>query len=219
MQYYPAYSASLGLEGHLAQRYLRPPLLLEGCKFNCRVYLWIASVAPLLLFFHGGYVTRALLPFDLADTHATLRHVSNTRLQKEHPSFAAKKEDQKWDWDRFAAHLVQAGHLPSLAHFQEGVEGRMRHCLGALFRHLLPRLDSAPGRFGLYGVDFLFEADTCPVLIEINKAPSHSASHHEGGPDLVALLLEEVLATQLHLLKGGQPPLPIHRWQPITLPQ
>ncbi len=42
----------------LIQRYIPSPLLLEGRKFDLRVYMLVASYAPLTAYYHDGYVRR-----------------------------------------------------------------------------------------------------------------------------------------------------------------
>ena len=71
------------MNGYLAQKYIYNPLLLEGRKFDFRVYLLIAKATPkIYLFFHEGYLRVNIEAYDLSDINNTWSHVSNIGLQK-----------------------------------------------------------------------------------------------------------------------------------------
>ena len=46
------------------QRYISKPLLLDGHKFDFRIYMLIASTNPLQLFYHDGFLRVSLLQYD-----------------------------------------------------------------------------------------------------------------------------------------------------------
>eukprot|EP00635_Sarcinochrysidales_sp_CCMP3193_P000629 CAMPEP_0118905482 /NCGR_PEP_ID=MMETSP1166-20130328/9469_1 /TAXON_ID=1104430 /ORGANISM="Chrysoreinhardia sp, Strain CCMP3193" /LENGTH=555 /DNA_ID=CAMNT_0006844753 /DNA_START=21 /DNA_END=1688 /DNA_ORIENTATION=+ len=62
-------------EKKIAQRYVSNLLLLDGHKFDLRVYWCVASTKPLLLLYHDGTLRVSLTKFDAADggkgTHLT----------------------------------------------------------------------------------------------------------------------------------------------------
>jgi len=71
------------MNGYLAQKYIHNPLLLDGKKFDFRVYLLVAKATPKIhLFFHEGYLRVNIEPYDLSDINNTWSHVSNIGLQK-----------------------------------------------------------------------------------------------------------------------------------------
>lgn len=125
----------------LAQKYLHSPLLLDGHKFDIRVYMLIARTQPFIAFFHKGYLRVNIEPYDLTDLDNKWRHVSNIALQKsvslfihsycceilfysiwmmnvifffsfrKHPKFEEKKFDSKWTFEKFQNHLIERGFV------------------------------------------------------------------------------------------------------------
>ena len=48
----------------MAQKYISNPDLLEGHKYDFRIYMLIASTDPLILYYHDGFLRVSLLKFD-----------------------------------------------------------------------------------------------------------------------------------------------------------
>ena len=46
------------------QKYIYNPLLLEGHKFDFRIYMLIASTNPLILYYHDGFLRLSLHLYD-----------------------------------------------------------------------------------------------------------------------------------------------------------
>lgn len=47
-------------EATVMQRYIADPLLLEGHKFDFRIYMLIASTNPLIVYYHDGFLRLSL---------------------------------------------------------------------------------------------------------------------------------------------------------------
>eukprot|EP01049_Picozoa_sp_SAG25_P004530 SAG25_NODE_287_length_10351_cov_22.194499_6_plen_312_part_00 len=71
-----------GTESWLVQRYIEHPLLLNGRKSELRAYLLVASLEPLLVFYHSGTVRLNVAPYvhDGRWGDDTV-HITNTRRQ------------------------------------------------------------------------------------------------------------------------------------------
>ena len=46
------------------QKYITNPYLLEGHKFDFRIYMLIASTNPLIVYYHDGFLKVSLHLFD-----------------------------------------------------------------------------------------------------------------------------------------------------------
>lgn len=71
----------------MAQKYISNPDLLEGHKYDFRIYMLIASTDPLILYYHDGFLRVSLLKFDRHSSEKSV-HFANTNLAKkfmEHP--------------------------------------------------------------------------------------------------------------------------------------
>ena len=46
------------------QRYISNPLLIEGHKFDFRIYMLVASTNPLIVYYHDGFLRVSLELYD-----------------------------------------------------------------------------------------------------------------------------------------------------------
>ena len=74
-------------------RYISNPLLIEGRKFDIRVYmLLIAGEKSIHGFYRDGYIRLSCLPYDAKSMDVTI-HLTNQYIQKKHPLYTDVKED------------------------------------------------------------------------------------------------------------------------------
>ena len=76
----------------LHSRYISNPLLLEGRKFDIRVYLLIIAAQLFVVLYHPGYIRLSCLPYDPSSPDMCV-HLTNQYQQKKHPSYSDVKED------------------------------------------------------------------------------------------------------------------------------
>lgn len=81
------------LAPHLvAQRYVESPLLLDGCKFHCRVN--VLCIGALAVYAHSEVICHvACEPFEAnrGDLNNRFAHVTNHTVQRSHPSYNPSK--------------------------------------------------------------------------------------------------------------------------------
>lgn len=81
-------SGMSGVPGRgIVQEYIMRPLLVEGFKFDLRVYMLIACVNPFVVYYHPGYCRRTLRQYslDIATLSDPIIHLSNTSIQVTDP--------------------------------------------------------------------------------------------------------------------------------------
>ena len=73
-------------------RYITPPLLLGGRKFDIRVYMLVVAAQPYVVLYGDGYVRLSCASYNAASHDLTV-HLTNQFQQKKHPDYSTMRED------------------------------------------------------------------------------------------------------------------------------
>lgn len=164
-------------QGRVIQRYVLNPLLLNGCKFDVRTYMLIASTTPYIVFYHPGYVRLSCVPYtpytqDAAGLHA---HLTNQYVQKKHPMYSSMKEDTVWSFERLQSYIdeeyAKEKELPENWVYTTFTK-RMHQIMTTCFHSVRQKLHRRTGTFDLLGFDFLIDEDFKVWLLEVNINPA-----------------------------------------------
>ena len=159
------------------QRYLKTPLLLNGYKFDLRIYVLVTSVNPLEVFiYREGFGRFSTQPYTLDPNDKTNKyiHLTNVSINKYNlknydcdatdriyggskVSLATLRktfrEDFNIDWDATIWQQIKSVCLKSLVAAQNDIQYN-------------------PCCFDLYGFDVIIDEDLKCWLLEINSSPS-----------------------------------------------
>ncbi|KAL4140819.1 hypothetical protein PRNP1_015099 [Phytophthora ramorum] len=181
------------------QEYIAAPRLLDGFKFDLRLYVLVTSFNPLEAFLYDeGFVRLCTRPYEDGDLSNILVHLTNSSIQKDNqdaiagsanPIASAMKEEtglRSHEVDgckeSSSAQIDAGGTKTTLAYLwrrlaAEGVDVDQvkRTIEEVVLKALLCGEDHIPfqvNSFDLLGYDILLDADLRPWLIEINSSPS-----------------------------------------------
>lgn len=84
-----------GLKAQIIQQYIQDPLLIDGYKFDLRVYVALTSVNPLRLYVYDeGLVRFASERYDTTDLKNVFSHLTNYSINKRNNDKAAENGRQ-----------------------------------------------------------------------------------------------------------------------------
>jgi hypothetical protein len=78
----PTYSDASEAAPACAQRYVHPPLLLDGCKMDVRFFLLIASTAPWIVLYAPAYARKCGVPYSVEDLEQAAAHRASLAVQR-----------------------------------------------------------------------------------------------------------------------------------------
>nr|XP_020473570.1 probable tubulin polyglutamylase TTLL9 isoform X2 [Monopterus albus] len=162
------------VESYVAQRYIENPYLINGRKFDLRVYVLVTSETSLKF----PNSPKCFFP-DM--------HLTNVAVQKTAPDYDPVK-GCKWQIQQLRRYLTAK-------HGREMVETLFKEmdniCVCSL-QSVQKVIINDKHCFELYGYDILLDQNLKPWLIEVNASPSHTPSSQEDY-EMKYRLLEDTL--------------------------
>ncbi|CAI8024141.1 Protein polyglycylase TTLL10 [Geodia barretti] len=140
----------------IAQRYITPPLLLGGRKFDIRVYMLVVAAQPYVVLYGDGYVRLSCASYNAASHDLTV-HLTNQFQQKKHPDYSTMREDTVWDYRKLAEHLTKEHSLPP-DWVTSTLIRKMKAIMSTCFQSVRHKLSHRVGFFDLLGFDFMLDS-------------------------------------------------------------
>ena len=170
----------------VVSRYIMNPLLIQGLKFDLRVYVLVTSFEPLKAFIYREGLTRfASAPYSTEPDHMqdAFRHLTNYSINKNSCTFVENSDlrcdniGHKWSLSALNKHLRCIGVDVGL------MWTRIMDLIVKTLLSVEPAISSrtrqvTAGRencFELYGFDVLVDDELKPWLLEVNLSPSMQA--------------------------------------------
>uniref|UniRef100_A0A8C6Q5I6 Tubulin--tyrosine ligase-like protein 9 n=1 Tax=Nothobranchius furzeri TaxID=105023 RepID=A0A8C6Q5I6_NOTFU len=176
------------VESYVAQRYIENPYLLNGRKFDLRVYVLVTSYIPLKAWlYRDGFARFSNTRFFLGTINDKHMHLTNVSVQKTAPDYNPEK-DCKWQLQQLRRYLTAK-------HGREVVETLFKEIDNIFVRSLQSVhkvIINDKHCFELYGYDILLDQNLKPWLIEVNASPSLAPSSKEDY-EMKYRLLEDTL--------------------------
>lgn len=171
------------LELYIIQRYIENPYLIggmthhhtliEGKKFDIRLYVLVSSFAPLQVFIHrNGFCRFSNYQYstDQKDISNLYQHLTNVAIQKTAPDYKPEK-GCKWLLRNLKLYLItKHGEEATYQLFTE-IEALVIRSLLSVQKIMIQDKHC----FEVYGYDILIDESLKPWLLEVNASPSVSA--------------------------------------------
>ncbi|XP_065336769.1 tubulin polyglutamylase TTLL13-like [Cloeon dipterum] len=168
-----------GLQQYVCQAYISRPLLIDGYKFDMRVYGLITSCDPLRLHIYNEGIARFAtqkyaLPCN-GNTDNVFMHLTNYSINKHSCDFMKGEEGSKRRISMINAWLLHQGFDVGLiwSSIDDAISKTViatAENLKRQYRMSFPR--HFQGCFVLLGFDIMLDADLKPHVIEVNRCPS-----------------------------------------------
>ncbi|KAM3961183.1 uncharacterized protein ACR2FA_004735 [Aphomia sociella] len=208
----------------VVQRYVSKPYLINGNKFDMRLYVLVTSVHPLRIYLYKDGLARfASVKYNdeltsLNDRYMHLTNYSINRLSKNYTpneDFAAC-EGHKWTLQTLFHYLKTEKDVDTDALWDSLKDLVIKTIISgeaSISSLTKANITSRYNCYELFGIDVLLDEDLKPWLLEVNISPSlHSASPldiHVKGPLVCTVLniaqFQVPLKTNLEMLSKDKP--------------
>ncbi|XP_058058759.1 tubulin monoglutamylase TTLL4-like [Anopheles bellator] len=186
----------------IVQRYIERPLLINGSKFDLRLYVLVTSMNPLRVYMHTDGLAR-FASVKYSEKSETLSdrymHLTNYSINKLSTNYSQNEDadacqGHKWTikslWSYFIEQGVNVDRLWSA--LRNLVLRTVLSGEGPIHAMSKVNVGSRYNCYELFGIDVLLDSELVPWLLEVNISPSlHSASSLDlrvKGPLVKALL-------------------------------
>jgi len=173
-------------ESVVIQKYITNPLLLDGYKFDLRLYVLVTSFQPLEAFlYQDGFARFALDKFNTQDAKALNVHLTNSSVQQDRDDMKTKlaemrpflnaSKDEVGGSKMSTAELWR--QLEHVGHDVKKIKHGIRECVLKSLMSVNHRIKSQESSFEIFGYDILIDTDLRSWLIEVNSSPSLGCSN------------------------------------------
>jgi len=170
---------------YVVQRYVTRPLLVNGLKFDCRVYVVLTSITPLRGYlFEEGLARFCTVPYErprAKNMTNNCMHLTNYALQKKSTAFDASRQHDDGSKRSLSSvfELIHAEQGPDPATMWQQVKELCERTLLAIKPSLIEHYGytlagkvglhpNGPKGFQIIGLDVIFEDNCRPKLLELN---------------------------------------------------
>ena len=182
--------------GYIAQEYIGNPFLINSHKFDFRAYMVIASMSPLIVLYHDGFLRLTAAEF-VAESTDAWRHITNIRQAKifleTHNISETERKDIVDSLDMTNLEFLEylnANHFYSGDWLSEVFRPRVKEIILHVVRMNSKRLVKHPRVFEIFGIDFMMDKDMKIWLIEINTDPGIAEITKDMGDINIKFLLD-----------------------------
>lgn len=195
-------------------KYVSNPLLIDGFKFDLRVYVAITSIHPLRIYIYNeGLVRFATQKFSL-DRVSRYMHLTNYSLNKNSKNFVENRDARedargsKWSMTAWRKLLREKNIDDGLiwSKIQDIIIKTVLSVEGVVFSHVQMTVPYYNNCFELLGFDILIDDYLNPWLLEVNRSPSlncDSPLDQKIKGELIADLFTLIGITPLQMRQSG----------------
>lgn len=149
------------------------PLLVNGHKFDCRVYVYVRSFRPLDVYISNeGFARFALRQYKSGGLSAQL---TNVAIQKKAEDYDSDNEGAKWPLYKLFQYIQMRYGKKRTDECRRNVE----ICIVNTLRAVAQNMSQSRQAFEVYGFDVMFTDELEPTICEVNATPSLSADTEE----------------------------------------
>lgn len=186
----------------IIQVYITNPYLINGKKFDIRLYVLVTSIDPLRLYiYENGLARFAVHDYQRTQFDDVQAHLTNARINKTSESYSKGTlhsesiENSKWSL-RFLFEFLKTNGVDTenlMSKIEKAVTSVMIAGLSVVKGHHQRFVKSRHISYELFGVDVLIDDKLNVSVLEVNISPDMSAKDSDLDRDLKSPMMNEIL--------------------------
>lgn len=174
---------------YVIQRYLHKPFLIEGLKFDLRVYVFLCGVDPLRIYMYNEglsrFATETYIPPSNNNLDNLYMHLTNYAINKTSSKFVQNKNEEADNVGHKRSLTFVWKYLEELGHDIKLIKNDVQATiikticavqpqLAHIYRSCQPDDLENSMCYELLGFDIIFDRSLKPWILEVNHSPSFS---------------------------------------------
>uniref|UniRef100_A0A8C5M9U3 Tubulin--tyrosine ligase-like protein 5 n=1 Tax=Leptobrachium leishanense TaxID=445787 RepID=A0A8C5M9U3_9ANUR len=172
----------------LVSQYIANPFLVNGYKFDFRLYILVTSYDPLTIYMYKEGLTRfATERYNLTDLKTKgefnkFMHLTNSSLNKKSPNYTKNSDQQMesgscsmWTFSAMLRYLKEVKQIDTdvlMSQIEDIVIKTIISAEGPITTACRSKVPHKNNCFELYGFDILVDENLKPWLLEVNLSPA-----------------------------------------------
>ena len=159
---------------YIVQKYIEEPLLINGRKFDIRMYGLLTSINGHLkgYFYEDGYIRTSSKEFSLRNLSSKAIHLTNDAIQQKEEDYGKFESGNKLSFSDFQKYINTA-YTDLHINFTRDLLSQMKKIVTDTFRATYKLIDPHKRKhtFEIFGYDFMLDKKFKLYLIEVNTNP------------------------------------------------
>jgi len=164
----------------MIQKFVNNPLLINGHKFDIRVFMLIASTHPFIVYYHDGHARISPKTYDSsAGEKASL--VSSVYANG---LTAAELDDaEQWNFSRLQSYLIEKGIISDSEEFDKTIRLQFKKAMIHILRATTSNLVEKNNVYELFAMDFMLDENLNLMMLDStsNNLFTHSTETDDRG--------------------------------------
>jgi len=186
-------------KNYIIQNFVDKPLLVEGHKFDFRIYLLVASTNPVIAFYHDGFLRVSVHKYDINSKDKSVL-LTNTELSKGAFKQAANgtlingmnetelRNFQMWNFNRLHNYLMETGKVSDPQWIDNYLRPEFKKAMIHLIRMSQSTFVKISSVYELFGVDFMLDEEMNLWFLECNSSPVMTGTSEEKEKFMIQML-------------------------------
>ena len=171
------------IPNYIIQQFVHNPLLLEGHKFDFRIYMLIASTNPYIAYYHDGFLRLSLHKYDVQSNDKDVL-LTNTELSKgifdqvkngglfNGMNETQLRDFQMWNFTQLQNYLLEKKLINDNNWIDNYLRPQFKKAMIHLVRMAKGSIVSYSSVCELFGSDFILDENLVLWYLESNTSPS-----------------------------------------------